>query len=320
MIEKREKNIIEQAQLEFIDHWSVLIDKRKLPKDILEVFTNDDLADELADGIFQIERKHFPEIRKKIKETKIVDLSVIKEEELEDENFLMDRLIMKNWYDLAREEGVPKTENKLLKLFLRLYSFEKQEMEFIVNGIFETTKTETHIFFKAKCIKKREAVRMHTIWIEEFEVLAEIKKKVFPFLNDLTRLTLNSYQQLSVFNFNEKQEHMNALKAIRRWGETGTSTIRKRIMPRKDKKDRGIIYGSPAIKGLLKADELFLKRFDVVDFILTTAGRSKLLRELYLEFLMEEKKIRKAKLLLKFMKKTNNFNITEHQIKDEIGE
>ena len=65
----------------------------------------------------------------------------------------------------------------------------------------------------------------------------------------------------------------------------------------------------------MKADELFLKRFDVVDFILTAAGRSKLLRELYLEFLVEEKKIRKAKLLLKFMKKTNNLNITEHQEK-----
>lgn len=96
MIEKREKNIIEQAQFEFIDHWSVLIDKRKLPKDILEVFTNDDLAEDLLTVFFQIERKHFPEIQKKIKETKIVDLSVIKEEELEDENhLLMDRLTMK---------------------------------------------------------------------------------------------------------------------------------------------------------------------------------------------------------------------------------
>ena len=50
-----------------------------------------------------------------------------------------------------------------------------------------------------------------------------------------------------------------------------------------------------------------------MDFVLTVAGRSKLLRELYLEFLVAEKKIRKAKLLLKFMKKTNSLNITEHQ-------
>ena len=62
---------------------------------------------------------------------------------------------------------------------------------------------------------------------------------------------------------------------------------------------------------------LFLKRFDVVDFALAAAGRSELLKELYLTFLVEEKKIRKAKLLLKLMK-INTFNLTTIEKRESV--